>query len=54
MEETKKKKLIIHKKVKVRPPAELFEEEEAAIAGEDIILQYEYKGKVFYKAKVRV
>ena len=35
----------------VEPPANLFEQEEAVIAGGDIIIQYEIKGKVFFSNK---
>ena len=34
------------------PPANLFEQEEAMIAGDDIILQFEYKGQIVYQFKV--
>ena len=48
-----KKSIGLSKKgVAMEPPANLFEQEEAIIAGEDIVLQFEFKGRPFYSWKV--
>ncbi len=35
----------------MEPPANLFEQEEAIIAGGDIVLHFEFKGHPFYSGK---
>ena len=42
----------IGKKGEMEPSGNLFEKEEAIIAGDNILLQFEYKGKVFHQHQV--